>query len=196
MDTTADKDSVEESLEKGVEAVAGGLKRGLRGAKRALEAPEGAAIESLIDGTNLPELDEADALRALAVRLDRDADLMRNLALRELTRVAWTDRVAQTAAVLGAIGNVALGVVAALSVLASGEHASERAILVGAASFALTSGAAIVWIVTRSQGQRASRLARDVLDRAQTTELRLEKLAHLLALRGADPKAFKVALAR
>ncbi len=191
-----EEDPVEKSLERGVEAVAGGLKRGLKGAKSALEAPSGAALESLIEGTDLPELADGDALSALARRLDRDSDLMRNIALRELTRAAWSDRIAQTFAVLTAIGTVALGVVAVLALLGSGEHATGRALIVAAATLALVAGGALVWIVARSGARRASTLATESLARAHQAELRLERVAHLLALREADPKAFKAALSK
>jgi hypothetical protein len=193
---TKEPDALEESLEKGVEAVAGGLKRGFSGAKSALDVPSGAALESLIEGTDLPELGERDALGALAMRLDRESDLMRNVALRELTRVAWSDRIAQTVAVFAAIANLGLAVVAVPGALVGGEHTGERALLVVAASIALFSGGLLVWIVARSGSRRAVELARETLARAHATELRLERVALLLATREADPKAFKTALAR
>lgn len=193
---TKETDALEDSLEKGVEAVAGGLERGFSGARRALDVPSGAALESLIEGTDLPELGERDALGALAMRLDRESDLMRNVALRELTRVAWSDRIAQTVAVLAAIANLGLAVVAVPGALVGGEHTGERALLVVSASIALFSGGLLVWLVARSGSRRAVELARETLARAHATELRLERIALLLATREADPKAFKAALAR
>jgi len=193
---TKGTDALEDSLEKGVTAVAGGLERGFRGAKRALDVPSGAALESLIEGSDLPDLGEHDALGALATRLDRESDLMRNVALRELTRVAWGDRLAQTVAVFAAIANLGLAVVAVPGALVGGEHTGQRALLVVAASIALFSGGLLVWIVARSGSRRAVELARETLARAHATELRLERIALLLATREADPKAFKAALAR
>lgn len=178
-------DPIERSLEKGVEAVTGGLKRGLSGAKRALDAPEGTEVSELLGDTDLPELGgDDDPLAALALRLDREADLMRNVALREMTRMAWSDRVAQTAAVVGALGNVGLAVVAVLGALVGGEHAGGRALLLGTAAVIVLAGTITAWLVARSGSRRAMDLAREALARAERTELRLEKLALRLASRG------------
>lgn len=64
--------------------MAGELRRGLSGASRALDAPIGADLESLIAGADLPEIAGSDAIGALAVRLDRET--------AGVARVAWADR--------------------------------------------------------------------------------------------------------
>lgn len=190
-----DDDPIEQSLKHGVDTALGGVKKGLAGAKKALETPAAAELEGLIEGTDLPELSDGDALSGLARRLDRDADLMRNLALRETTRAGWSDRIAQTVAILAAALDVGLGVVAVLGAMVGGEHAAGRAMLIGTASGALLAGALLVWIVSRSGARRATESAHDALERANQTELRLERVALLLALREANPKAYAQALA-
>jgi hypothetical protein len=195
MATDAEDDPIERGLEQGVAAVAGGLKRGLSGAKRALDGPEGAAVESLIDDTDLPELAGGDALSALALRLDRESDLLRSLGLRQLARVAWADRIALTVAIVTLIAGGALAATAILGTLASAEH-SGRATLVVAAAFTLVACATLVWIVARSGARRAGELAREAFAKARESELRLERVAVLLAIRAADPKGYKAALAR
>jgi hypothetical protein len=195
MATDVEDDPIEKSLEKGVAAVAGGLKRGLGDAKRALDAPRDAAVEALLDDTDLPELAEGDALGALAIRLDRESDLMRNLALRQMTRMAWSDRIAQTVAVFVALGGAALAVAAVLGALTNGDHAGRATLIVAAAAILVVTGG-MVWIVARSGARRAAEHAREAFARAQAAELRLERVAILLATRAADVKAYKAALAR
>lgn len=192
-----DDDPIEKSLEKGVEAVTGGLRRGLSGAKRALDAPSGTEVAELIEDTDLPEIgSDDDPLAALALRLDRESDLMRNVALREMTRMAWSDRIAQTVGIVGALGNVGLAVVAVLGALVGGEHAGGRALLLGTAAVIVLGGTIVAWVIARSGSRRAMDLAREALARAERTELRLERLAFLIATRTADPKSFKAMLAR
>ncbi len=195
MATDAEDDPIERGLEQGVAAVAGGLKRGLSGAKRALEAPEAAGVENLLDDTDLPELAGGDALSALALRLDRESDFMRSVGLRQTARVAWADRIALTVSIVTLLAGGALATVAVLGTLASSEH-SGRAALVVAAAVVLVACAALVWIVARSGARRAAELARDAFGRARESELRLERVAVLLATRAADPKGYKAALAR
>lgn len=192
-----EEDPIEKSLEEGVEAVKGGLKRGLSGAKRALDAPSEAQVSELIEDTDLPEIgNDDDPLAALALRLDRESDLMRNVALREMTRMAWSDRIAQTIGIVGALGNVGLAVVAVLGALVGGDHAGGRAVLLGTAAIIVLGGTIAAWLVARSGSRRAMELAREALGRAERTELRLERLAFLIATRNVDPKSYKAMLAR
>src|SRR5262249_11446931 len=80
----------------------------IRRASSAFASQTGAELEGLLAGVDLPEIGgEGDAVAALALRLDREADFWRGLALRSLARAAWADRVAQIVAVLSGIGGVA-----------------------------------------------------------------------------------------
>ena len=68
------------------------VSRGLGYASRLAGAPAGTGIEGLLGDTNLPHLKGDRPLLELASRLDCEADLWRNLALRELARLEFRAR--------------------------------------------------------------------------------------------------------
>ncbi|MCC6877472.1 MAG: hypothetical protein IT378_24410 [Sandaracinaceae bacterium] len=171
-----------------------GIGGGLRDASQALGAPKGTDVEGLIGGTDLPELEGEDALRDLAARLDREGDLWRNLAFRELANARWTQKMLQIVAGLLVLVTGGLAIVAAIGALFGA--APERAILLGSGALVLAVGtllfALIVSVVRR--GQRET--VREALARADLAELRLHRVAISIAERQADPSQAKDVLAK
>lgn len=192
----ASVERVRAAVEKGANAVTDTLGRGLRGASRVFEAPAGTDVESLVEETKLPKLPGDDPIAELARRLDRESDLWRNLAMREIARVAWAGRVAQLVAIFAVVAEVALGVVAGLGVMLGAEHAGGRALLVLAAAAGLTVGTLVAAGISGSVRRSLTETAREALERADTAERRLRRLAIVLAWRKGDPEKYADALTR
>lgn len=169
-------------------------KAGLRRATRALEGPTGADVAALIADTNLPEIEGEDALSALARRLDREADLWRNLAIRELAHIAWANRIGHAASIVTILGIVCLAGVAAFGALFGAGGA--RAVLVGVGALALALGTlAVSW--SASATRRSQReVVREALVRADLAELRLHRVALAIAAVKLDPTNAPSAIAR
>lgn len=180
--------------------VGAAFERGVTGVGQALEDPAAGVGGELLRQADLPELDSGNPLSSLAIRLDRESDLWRSVAMRQLARAAWMDRIAISTSVVSLVGVMVLAAIAAFRALfASGG-------LVGAGQGAgvallLLVGALLVllgsWRLTRAAGQiRAGQIAvaRDALSRADVGELRLQRLAVLLETRGLDPDAYRAAL--
>jgi hypothetical protein len=170
-------------------------REGLRQAGRALEGPAGADVAALIADTNLPEVDGDDALGALSRRLDREADLWRNLAIRELAHVAWANRIVQAASIVTVVGVVALAGVAAFGAL-FGAAAAGRALLVGTAAGALALGTLAASWASASLRKSQREIVREALVRADVAELRLHRIALAMASLKADPDRARDTLAR
>ncbi|MFO0556958.1 MAG: hypothetical protein U0269_02955 [Polyangiales bacterium] len=183
------------TVRSGAGTLAEGVSRGAGRVGAAFEAPADTELGALLGEANLPEL-EGDPLEALARRLDREADLWRELSLRALARAAWADRVAQTAAVGAWLVTVATALVGLFSVLFGGPRSMQSILLVLASIACVLAGTGIVaWVsagVRRTQGA----LAGAALERADLAELRLQRLAVVLALRHEDVSLFHRALAR
>ncbi|MBZ0121173.1 MAG: hypothetical protein K8H88_29530 [Sandaracinaceae bacterium] len=171
-----------------------GIGGGLRDASQALSAPKGTDVEGLIGGTDLPELEGEDALRDLAARLDREGDLWRNLAFRELANARWTQKMLQIVAGLLVLATGGLAIVAAIGALFGA--APERAILIGAGALVLAVGTSLFALVVSlvRRGQRET--VREALARADLAELRLHRVAISIAERQADPSQAKDVLAK
>jgi hypothetical protein len=170
--------------------------RKLRDASSTLMEPAAGDLEGLFSGANLPELDRADPLLALARRLDREGDLWRALALRALARAGWADRFTQATAVVGAVGCVALAAVAALGGLLAASTAGERSLLVLTGCASLVAAGALVAATAAGIRRAQHAIAREALRRADLSELRLHRLALVLAAAEAGPDALTRALAR
>jgi hypothetical protein len=187
--------TVTTSVRAGASQLAAGVSRGAGRVGAAFDAPSESELGSMLSEANLPEL-EGDPLEAIARRLDREADLWRELSLRALARAAWADRVAQTAAV----GAWLVSVTGALLGLLGGALGGARsgyAIGLALASIGsvLAATGLVAWVsagVRRTQGA----LAGAALERADLSELRLQRLGVVLALRREDPALFPRALAR
>jgi hypothetical protein len=179
-------------------AVAGtlgqGIGGGLREAGKALAAPKGTDVESLLDSTNLPAIDAQDPLQDLAHRLDREGDLWRNLAFRELANARWSHRMLQIVGGLMVVSSVGLAVLAGLGGLFGGS--ADRAVLIGVGALVLALGAAVFALVQSivRRGQREA--LREALARADLAELRLHRVAVALAARSAAPEQTAEVLAR
>jgi hypothetical protein len=185
---------VREAIEHGADHVASAIGQGMRKASDVLGAPASTEVEELMKGTDLPELDGDDAIVELARRLDREADFWRALALKALGRAAWADRSAHLTAVVAALGCTALAAVAGLEAVFGGAAIKGLLVLAGAA--ALLAGALMVaWVSsTIRKGQRE--IARESLTRADLSELRLHRVAVVMAIRKQDPTALPEALKR
>lgn len=174
-------------------AIGSGLGAGLRRASRAFEGGE---VSALLGDANLPEVHSEDPLAELATRVDREADLWRNLALRQMTRTTFTDRIVQAAAAVALLGQLGIAVVAGLGVLFGGEGAGMRALLALAASAALALGAGIVAWAAAGVRRNQRAIAQDALARADLAELRLHRLALTLTWRSVEPSRLGEALTR
>lgn len=182
--------------------VGAAFERGMTGVGQALEDPAAGVPGELLRQADLPELDSGNPLSSLAIRLDRESDLWRSVAMRQLARAAWMDRIAISTSVVSLVGVMVLAAIAAFRAL----FASGGGGLVGAGQGAgvallLLVGALLVllgsWRLTRAAGQiRAGQIAvaREALSRADVGELRLQRLAVLLETRGLDPEAYRAAL--
>jgi len=179
------------------EDVADKLTANLRRARAALGDEALAALErSLRDGADLPELALDDPLLALTVRLDREADQWRRLALEQQLHARRAGRFALAMMVVAAMLLVALVTTTLLSLLFSATDLGGRAWLV------LSVSAAIVFVML--SGARVARLARgdhakDSV-RAERHARRIEdvlfRLGVWLALREADPESYAASLRR
>ncbi|MBL8681017.1 MAG: hypothetical protein JNK05_17680 [Myxococcales bacterium] len=183
------------TVRRGAGELADGVSRGAGRVGAAFEAPGESEVGALLGDTDLPEL-AGDPLEAMARRLDREADLWRELSLRALARAAWADRVAQSAAVGAWLVTVATAALALFVALVGGGRSLLSVALVVAAIAGVLAGTAIVaWVshgVRRTQGA----LAGAASERAELAELRLQRLGVVLALRNEDVALFHRALAR
>lgn len=179
--------------------VTGGARKlgsGLSTAAHALDAPAAADLSAPLDDANLPELAGDDPIESLALRLDREADLWRSVGLRELAQIGRIDRIGLVAAVLATLADLALAFVGGMTALFGAEGAAGRAMLLVAAGFVATGGAAVVGVFTTGirNGHRAR--AALALSRADVAELRLHRVGIVLAVRKTDPAAYAGALER
>ncbi len=170
------------------------LQRGFERVSDALEDPTSRAHQALVEQSNLPELDGADAMSALAKRLDCEADLWRGIVLQQHARSAWLERLTVTTAAIALVGTTALSGVAGFRALFSPAEAQSSAGLVGAGVFALLAGAFTIGQLASRARQGHQGVARDALVRADLAETRLHRLATLMELRRVDEKAYAVAL--
>lgn len=169
--------------------------RGVRRAARAFAEPHGSEVEGLIGRTDLPALAGDDPLLELAERLDREADLWRNLAFRELARTAWSSRLLVALAIVVLVADAALGGIAALGAL-FGAEAGARSVLVLTAAGVVTAALGVVWLVVHGNRRTQAEVVKGALARADVAELRLHRLGVALAWRKADAAKYAEALAR
>jgi hypothetical protein len=175
--------------------LAGQVKDGVRRASEALAAPRETDLESLVAGTDLPEIQgEPDVIAALAIRLDREADFWRALALRSLARAAWADRLAQIMAVLSGTGAMGLAGLAGFAALVGASP--ERAVLLLAGTASLAAAALIVSMVAGRARRGQREVISDALGRADLAELRLHRVSVVLAARKLDEAQQTAALLR
>ena len=157
------------------------VSRGLDYAARVLDAPAGTAIEDLLGATDLPTLTGDNPLLELAARLDCEADLWRNLALRELARLEFRAKTNGALVIVFLAADLALAALAGVGALFGSASAWERAGLLATGAVIVTVAAAF----TAAQGARArqasEQLVRTALARADLAELRLHRIGIALA---------------
>ena len=181
-------------LAKGAHRVEEALESGAGAVGHALEDPTNSLAAELVGQANLPELDAAHPMVSLAVRLDREADMWRGLALRELARAAWMDRFAVVCTTVPLVGTALLAGIAGFRALFAPEKAGLSVMLLGAATLVLTAGAlGVVRAATRVRTNQAA-TAREALARADLAEMRLHRVAALMALEATDPEGHRAAL--
>jgi hypothetical protein len=186
---------VSDTVAKVASDVGNTVQTGLSGVSRELGAPAGADVAALIAEANLPELAPEEALPSLARRLDREADLWRNLALRELAHVAWANRIAHLASAMTMFGVAALAVIAAILAF-FGAAAPERSLLLGVGALVLVMGAGAALWLSSSVRKSQREVVRDALVRADLAELRLHRIAVAMASMRAEGEIARSAIAR
>lgn len=175
------------------------VSRGVHSVGRALEDPAAATLSAeVLKQSDLPELEAQAPLISLGVRLDREADLWRGLALRQLARASWMERIAISSLVIAFGMVVALSAIAAFRALfassAPASGGSMVALLLGVGVTLLTVGSVVIFVVTSRVRRGQVEVARESLLRADLSELRLQRVAVLLELRSHDPESFRSAL--
>jgi hypothetical protein len=157
---------------------------------------DGAPVVSaeLLSQADLPELTQGEALASLARRLDREADFWRAVAMRQLARAAWTERLGVAGSLLLLVGGVVLAAIAAFRALVATKGGDATAMLLGVGlGVLLVSALAVGRLSTRlRQGQLEA--VRDAMKRADLAELRLHRLALLLELREVGRDGYVAAL--
>lgn len=185
---------IADALEEGARDALKGLERGLVKADDALKAPDGSDLSALLGSTDLPELPTEGALGSLGVRLDREADLHRNVALRELGRVAWVDRITLIVALAAFLGEAAIAACATASTLVGIVEGRSGLFLL--AALILAAGAAGFAAIVASSRRLHRDLAMDALARARSIEEELFRLGVVMEWRAAGPTLHQEALAR
>lgn len=177
-----------------IEGLERGMSRGITEANAALTTPEGAELAPLLAATDLPELPSEGPLGSMGVRLDREADLLRNVALRELARVGWMERISLMVIIAAVVSEVAVAGCATLSaMIGSGEG---RAGLFALAALILAGAAGgTTFAIARSRAAHRA-LAAESLTRARKVEERIFRLALVMEWRAAGPELYQDALAR
>lgn len=171
-----------------------GMERGLTEANAALATPDGADLAPLVAATDLPELPPDGPLGGVGVRLDREADLLRNVALRELARVAWIDRLLLIVVLGTVVAEAAVAACATTSAL-MGATEGRAGLYALAATILAGSGGGVAAVVARSRQVHAD-LARDALTRSRAVEERLFRLAVAMEWRSSGTTLYQDALAR
>ena len=172
-----------------------GLGKGLERAEAALATPENTDVTALLSAVDLPEHASDGPLGALALRLDREADLFRGVALRELARVGWVSRVTQTMVVATATSAVAVAACAVVLAGFGGTVEGRLGLLFLAASVVGAAGVGVAAAAARTRTAH-TQLAHDALARARVIEERLFRVGLTMEWRSAGPTLYQDALAR
>ncbi len=178
------------------DAVGAGVRAGLGKMGDALRVDDAPTVSAeLLSQADLPELTVQDPLASLASRLDREADFWRGVAMRQLARAAWTERLGVTSSILLLIGGVVLAAIAAFRALvATKGSGNATAMLLGV-------GLAVLLVAALAVGSLASRLRRgqmeavkDAMTRADLAEVRIHRIGMLMELRAAGRDGYVAAL--
>ncbi|MCC6559186.1 MAG: hypothetical protein IT372_40185 [Polyangiaceae bacterium] len=182
-------------LAKGASRVGASVQAGLGRVGDALEDP-GEGSQALMERADLPELHGEAPLVSRAMRLDREADLWRGVALRQLERAAWTGRLIVIGGAVALLGEVALAAIGGFRALFGGALAAAPPLLLGISAAILALGTVCAaWALSRGR-QSQIEIARSALVRADLAELRLHRVACLLELRASSPERYTEAIER
>lgn len=186
-------------LGRGLDAGLDASGHALEGAGRALAAPEATELAPLMGAADLPSIVAVDRplgpLSALSERLDREADLFRGIALRELARVGWVERVTQSVVVAAAVCEGVIAACASAAALFATPIEGRTGLFFVAALIVAIGAATVIYAAARVRGSHA-RLAEQALARAKEIEARMFRVALALEWRGAGDALFQDALAR
>jgi hypothetical protein len=172
-----------------------GLGQGFERAGAALATPANADVTALLAAVDLPELASEGPLGAIALRLDREADLFRGVALRELARVGWVSRITQTMVVATAACAVAVAACAVVLAVFGVTLEGRLGLLVLAAAVVGVAGVGVAASAARMRTAH-TQLAHDALARARLIEDRLFRVGLTMEWRSAGPTLYQDALAR
>ncbi len=170
------------------------MRTGVNSVERALADPTAEAASEILAQADLPEISAQDPLLSLALRLDREADLYRGVAMRQLARAAWMDRLGAIASVVCLVGVVVLASIAAFRALFALGDAISAIMLLGVAALLLLMGVFAVGRATSRIRGSQTQAAREALLRADLAEARLHRIAMVLALRESDEEAYNATL--
>jgi hypothetical protein len=184
-----------EGVEHGLEGVGHGLSDVGRGAGAALAAPEAADLGPLLPATDLPAITSEGALGALATRLDREADLFRSVALRELARVGWLERVTQLTMIAAAVCEVIIAACAAAVAIFGGPLEGRAGLFFLAATFVAMGAGGVVYAAARIRASHNDR-ADAALSRARSIEDRIFRVGLVMEWRSEGDTLYQDALAR
>jgi len=168
-------------------AVGSGVKKGLATAKAGidkagehLEATE-QEWEARKERTDMPGIGASDPLGDLAIRLDRQADFFRELAIDAMrpgvVRGTLVALVVTLAFITAALGVIALGRIA----FGGGEITGLASLAMGVGGASVATGI-VGWLVERGRAA----VAHEALSRAEEAEARLCRVAELIALEKHD----------
>lgn len=187
---------VQERASSTLSGIGQGLERGFDRAGAALATPENADVTALLASVDLPELASDGPLGAIALRLDREADLFRGVALRELARVGWVSRIAQTMVVVAAACEIAVAACAViLAVFGSSAGDGRMGMLFLAACVVGVAGIGAAFSGAKMRATHAT-LADEALARARAIEDRLFRVGLTMEWKTAGPTLYQDALAR
>lgn len=177
------------------DAVSAGVKKGIDKVGDALRVDDAPVVsDEVLTQADLPEITQGDALLSLARRLDREADFWRGVAMRQLARAAWTERLGVTSSILLLVGGVVLASIAGFRALFATKGGDSTAMLVGVGlGVLLASAVAVSSIASRLRRGQLEAL-RDATTRADLAERRIHHIAMLLELRANGRDGYVAAL--
>jgi hypothetical protein len=182
-------------LTHGASRVGASVQAGLGKVERALDDPSAEIAGELREQADLPELVADSPLASLAVRLDREADLWRTVALRQQERSAWTGRLTIVGAMAALIGAIALAAIGGFRALLGGGVVGAPPLLLGVSAAILALGTLCTAFVLERSRRGQLEIARSALLRADLAEARLHRIAAVAELRTASPDRYADALA-
>lgn len=187
------------ALQSGVAPVANRLgaavDRGVNSVGRALEDPGAGLASEVLKQADLPELSVDTPLASLGVRLDREADLWRGVAMRQLARASWMERIAIMSSVIALIAVLILSAIAAFRALFTGVATNGGvALLLSIGALLTTAGCFLLSRVASRIRHGQIEVAREALVRADLCELRLHRLAILMEVRACDGDGYRASL--